>query len=145
MFKKLIQSSPALSESKYLAGFTSAVFIAAGCLHFAKTSLFAAIVPPGIPAPQTVVYLSGVAEIAGGLGLMLRPVRKFAAVGLALLLAAVFPANYYMASSNIQILGRPIPRWMLWARLPLQLPLIWWVLCFAKTAQLDRRQSQRRT
>ena len=145
MPQKITQCFPAFGQRTYLAGLTSAFFIAAGCFHFAKTSVFAAIVPPEIPEPRTAVYISGAAEIAGGLGLLVRPLRKFAAVGLAVLLMAVLPANYYMASSNIQILEKPIPQWMLWARLPLQLPLIWWVLCFAKTAQSDKRQSLRRT
>ncbi len=128
---------PKLADQKsrfgrYLFPLTSAFFVAAGCSHFAKTDLFAVIVPPQIPDPRMAVCVSGAAEIAGGVGLLFRPSRKVSAIGLALLLAAVFPANCYMAAHDVQLLSKRIPRWLLWARLPLQLPMIWWVLSFAR-------------
>ena len=116
---------------RYLLPLTSAFFVAAGCSHFAKTDLFAVIVPPQIPDPRMAVCISGASEIAGGVGLLFRPSRKVSAVGLALLLAAVFPANYYMAAHDVQLFSKRIPRWLLWARLPFQLPMIWWVLSLA--------------
>jgi uncharacterized membrane protein len=39
----------------------------------------------------------------------------------------VFPANIYMAMDHIQVTTNPLPGWLLWARLPLQFLLIWWV------------------
>jgi uncharacterized membrane protein len=77
------------------------------------------------------VYISGVAEIAGGIGLLLRPFRRAAAWGLVALLVAVFPANIYMALDRVGADG--VPGWVLWARLPLQAVLIWWVLWCTKT------------
>lgn len=97
-------------------------------MHFVKPGLYVKIVPPGLPAPRTLVYVSGVAEMAGGLGLLVPRLRRPAACGLVLLLAAVFPANIYMAVDGIQLTQRPLPVWLLWARLPLQGILMWWIL-----------------
>ncbi len=74
------------------------------------------------------MYLSGLAEIIGGAGLFVRTVRPWAGVGLTLLLVAVFPANWYMATANVQVTDPPLPRWALYARLPLQAVLIYLVL-----------------
>ncbi len=79
------------------------------------------------------VYISGVAEIAGGIGLLVPIVRKPAAWGLVALLIAVFPANVYMAMDHIQVTTHPIPQPLLWARLPMQAVMIWLVLYSIRT------------
>ena len=105
----------------------AAAFVGAGVLHFVKPRLFEAIVPPSLPAPRLLVYVSGVAEVAGGLGLLVPALRPLAGWGLAVLLVAVFPANVHMVRQS-QRFRRVAPRWALLARLPLQLVLIAWVL-----------------
>src|SRR5579862_9778794 len=107
---------------------TAAFFTFAGFLHFVRPAPFVQIVPPFIPHPLAMVYLSGAAEIAGGLGLLVRPLRRAAAWGLVALLVAVFPANIYMALDQVQVTAVSLPVWLLWGRLPLQFVLIWWVL-----------------
>lgn len=108
------------------------LYVSAGALHFAKADLFARIVPPSVPWPVAAVYVSGAAEIAGGAGLLIAHVRRFAAFGLAALLILVFPANVYMAVANIPGLPFSVPRWLLWLRLPVQALLVWWVLAIAR-------------
>jgi uncharacterized membrane protein len=108
------------------------LFIAGGILHFINTDLYLKIMPPYIPWHVAMVYISGVAEIAGGVGLLVPILRKPAAWGLVALLIAVFPANVYMAIDRIQVTSQPIPQWLLWARLPLQAVLIWLVLYVKK-------------
>lgn len=105
----------------------AAAFVGAGVLHFLKPRLFEAIVPPSLPAPRALVFVSGAAEILGGLGLLVEPLRPWAGWGLVALLVAVFPANLYMAREHARF-ARTAPRWALLARLPLQLVLIIWVL-----------------
>lgn len=100
-------------------------FLGAGITHFVAPEAFVRIVPPWLPAPLLLVYLSGAAEIAGGLGLLLPATRRWAAWGLVLLLIAVFPANVYMLQSHGA--GLKVPLWALWLRLPLQAVLIGWV------------------
>jgi uncharacterized membrane protein len=80
--------------------------------------------PPYFPAPQVLVEASGVAEIAGGIGLLICPVRRAAGWGLIALLIAVFPANIYMLQHRGQFHFAP---WLLWARLQLQGVFIAWV------------------
>ncbi len=103
------------------------IFGVAGLLHFTHTQKFVQIVPLFIPMPEAVVYISGIFEILGAIGLLTLHYRKQAAFGLVLLLLAVFPANIYMAVKNIQlggILNNPVLQWM---RIPFQGVLIWWV------------------
>ncbi len=73
------------------------------------------------------VAISGAAEILGGCGLLLPATRPAAKCGLIALLAAVFPANVHMALAHIQPEGVKIPSAVLWARLPLQPLLMWWI------------------
>ncbi len=104
------------------------LFIAGGVFHFINTDLYLKIMPPYIPWHLAMVYISGVAEIAGGVGLLVPILRKSAAWGLVALLIAVFPANVYMAMERVQVTAHPIPQALLWARLPMQAVMIWLVL-----------------
>jgi uncharacterized membrane protein len=103
------------------------VFIVAGTLHFVRSAAYAGIVPPTFPHPLALVYLSGAAELAGGIGVLIARVRVLAGRGLILLLIAVFPANAQMLV-NARV--SHVPRWfevVLWLRLPLQVLIIAWV------------------
>lgn len=102
------------------------LYIAAGVLHFILTHRYVAIMPPYLPAHPALVLVSGTAEITGGVGVLVpgQRLRAAAAWGLVALLVAVMPANIYMATSAAAF--PTIPAWLLWARLPLQLPLIYW-------------------
>lgn len=100
------------------------LFVGAGLLHFIHPETFERIVPPVLPAPRLLVLLSGAAEVAGGLGLLLPTTRRWAGWGLLALLVAVFPANVYMVGLADTL---HIPAWVLWARLPLQ-PLLMWAV-----------------
>ena len=110
-------------------------YVVAGCLHFLATETYMRIMPGYLPAHRQLVLLSGAAEIAGGLGVMLpenrngQP-RRAAAWGLVALLVAVFPANLTMITEH----GRfpQVPLWAAWLRLPLQLPLLWWAARYTR-------------
>ena len=107
----------------------AALFVAAGVLHFVIPRSYAAIVPPALPAPLLLVYVSGVCEILGGVGVLIPRTRRWAAIGLVALLAAVFPANVQMLLNAVAA-GKPAWQVVLLAlRLPLQLVLmyfVWW-------------------
>jgi len=101
------------------------LFVTAGLFHFLIPQTYVAIMPSYLPAPLPLVYISGLCEILGGLGLLFNPpVRRWAAWGLVALLIAIFPANLNMAINHANFPA--IPAWALWLRLPLQLPLISW-------------------
>jgi uncharacterized membrane protein len=108
------------------------LFILSGSLHFIVPRLYLKIVPPILPAPLAIVYISGVAEILGGLGLFMRPTRHAAAWGLVALLIAVWPANIYMATSHLTMPGVMGQSWAQWLRIPLQIPLIYWAWLYTK-------------
>jgi uncharacterized membrane protein len=105
----------------------TAFFVLAGLNHFRNPAFYRSIVPPGFPDPKLLVIISGICEIAGGVGLLIPPLRRSAGWGLIALLIAVFPANIYMALAPERISGLHISRWLLWLRLPLQAVLAAWV------------------
>ena len=104
----------------------AAFFALAGVNHFYKPGWYLKIMPPALPYPLLLVYLSGLAETALGLALLSKKHQGKAGWGLAALLLAVFPANIYMAARPEAFPG--FKPWVLWARLPLQFVLIGLVL-----------------
>jgi uncharacterized membrane protein len=102
-------------------------FVFAGVMHFVKPRTYESIVPSYLPAPRALVYASGVAEIAGGAGLMVQAARRPAGWWLIATLLAVFPANLHMALHPERFRKVPGGATALWARLPLQAGFIAWV------------------
>jgi uncharacterized membrane protein len=102
-------------------GFVFLWFFIGGIAHFAITDLEMRIVPPYIPWPRAAVLISGVFELLGAAGLLYKPTRRLAGIGLFALTLAVTPAHVYM-------LQRPelfsVPYWALVLRLPLQAALL---------------------
>lgn len=98
-------------------------FIAIGVTHFTHSELFVAIMPHYLPLHLELVWLSGVFEIAGGVGLLFPTLRRVAGWGLLALLVAVFPANLHMALNEVYLPVDWLPqsRIGLWIRLPFQL------------------------
>jgi uncharacterized membrane protein len=101
-------------------------FTAAGVNHFVHPGVYARIVPPWLPAPALLVQISGIAEMLGGIGVLVPKTRRLAGVGLIALLVAVFPANVQMAQ-HPELYGDLGAAPVFYIRLPLQLVLIAWV------------------
>jgi uncharacterized membrane protein len=104
----------------------------AGLNHFISPAVYVGMMPAVLPAPLALVYISGVAEIAGGVGLLHPRTRKLAAWGLVALFVAVLPANINMLVNKLPLGEHPVPVWALWARLPLQLVFIVWAYLFTR-------------
>jgi uncharacterized membrane protein len=102
-------------------------FVFAGIMHFVIPRQYEAIVPDYLPAHRELVVASGVAEIAGGLGVMHPRTRRLAGWWSVATLIAVFPANVHMAlhPARYKIPGGRIA---LYLRLPVQLFFIRWAL-----------------
>jgi uncharacterized membrane protein len=98
--------------------FTGIAFVVGGTLHLTHTRAYEAIMPDYVPRHRECVLVSGAAEIAGGVGVLVPALRPLARWWLLALLVAVFPANVHMALHPERY--RRIPWWALWARLPLQ-------------------------
>jgi uncharacterized membrane protein len=108
------------------------MYVVAGTAHFVVTKIYVRIMPGYIPFTwdHTLVLMSGAAEIAGGIGVLVPGRRRAAAWGIVCLLIAVWPANLWMAMHPELFSG--IPVWAMWVRLPLQLPLIWWAWLYTR-------------
>jgi uncharacterized membrane protein len=96
-------------------------FFVGGIAHFVATETEMRIVPPYIPWPRAAVLVSGVFELLGTAGLIWRPTRRAAGIGLFLLTIAVTPCHIYMLERPELF---PFPLWALWLRLPIQLALL---------------------
>jgi len=106
-------------------------YVVAGVAHFLAPASFARAVPPEFPRPRALVYCSGIAEIALGLGMQFDRTRRASAWGIVALLVAVFPANVYMATDDVTAEFVPdrfagVARAAAWARLPFQAVLVLW-------------------
>lgn len=104
-------------------------YIFAGSMHFISPAIYLKMMPKILPYHLALVYISGVAEILCGLGLLFQETRPLAAWATILLLIAIFPANITMAM-NPELFG--ISPWILYLRLPLQLLLIWFAYLYTK-------------
>jgi uncharacterized membrane protein len=107
------------------------LYFVAGIAHLLHPETYLRIMPPSLPYPFALVYISGVAESALALGLLHPLSRKWAAWGVIALLIAVFPANIYMFQAGGVQFG--VPEWVLLARLPLQGVLMLWAYWHTKT------------
>lgn len=114
------------------------LFFFAGAMHFAIPERYASIVPAWIPSPTLMVYISGIFEMLGGIGVLVEPARRFAGMGLIALLIAVFPANVQMLSSAAGSGASPLYILLLFLRLPLQPLMIVWIYRVAVARRLPQ-------
>lgn len=105
-------------------------FVLAGVNHFVNPDFYLRMMPPFLPAPLFLIYLSGFFQISLGVLLLVPRFSRRAAYGLIALLIAVFPANIYMAANPHLFAEFSLAA--LYARLPLQLLFIVWAFWIAK-------------
>ena len=115
------------------------LFLVGGALHFAMPAPYLRIMPPYLPWHLPLLWISGVAEMLGGLGLLVKTTQRAAAWGLIALLIAVWPANIYMATAHLALPGIAGETWFQWLRVPLQLPLIGWAWLYTGRECADTR------
>jgi uncharacterized membrane protein len=104
-------------------------FLAAGVNHLRAPEMYAGMMPPWLPWPDAANVVSGAAEIAGAIGILLPRTRRLAGWGLILLLVAIFPANLHVALQG-RMPPFDISPVVLWLRLPFQavfIAAVWWV------------------
>ncbi|GAB3738363.1 DoxX family protein [Microlunatus parietis] len=96
-----------------LRGGLAAMFVLTGVSHFVgMREELISYVPPGLPEPALLITITGVLELAGAAGLLIRRTAPLAAGCLAALLITMFPANLYAALAGIATdpLSQPVPR-----------------------------------
>jgi len=109
-------------------------FIVAGAMHFISPQAYMSVMPPWLGWHAALVLISGIAECAGGIGVLWRPTRRYAGWGLLALCVAVLPANVQML---VDAVAQDRAAWiimLLVLRLPLQLLLMRWVWLAAQLA-----------
>jgi uncharacterized membrane protein len=109
----------------------SLFYIFAGINHFWHQRFYVHIMPDHYVHPDALVRLSGIAEILGGIGLLVPFTRRTSSVGIAAMLIVFFDVHFFMLRHADRF--PEAPRWVLWARLPLQLALIAWALYYARS------------
>ena len=109
----------------------SLLYIASGVNHFWHRSFYVHIVPDHYQRPEALVRLSGEAEILGGIGLLLPFTRRLSAASIALMLVIFLDVHQFMLRHPERF--PEVPRWVLWARIPLQFVLIGWALSATRT------------
>ena len=105
----------------------AAFYVFGGFNHLMNPEFYVAIIPPGLPSPEWLNVISGLAEITLGVFVLEPRVRSLAAWGIIALLIAVFPANLYVALENVGVDGPGSGAGAAnWVRLPFQALLIAW-------------------
>ena len=104
------------------------MFLFTSTAHFSSMKRdLAAMMPPPLTGAMWLIYLTGVFEIAGAIGLLVPRLIRPAAWALIAMLVAMFPANVYAALKGVTLRGRPATA--LWLRTPLQafwIAALWW-------------------
>ena len=104
----------------------AAFWIFGGVNHFANPSFYTAIMPSYLPAHLELVWLTGILEIAAGIGALLPQTRVVAGWGIIALLIAFMPVHIHMIANSEIFVAQGIPYWALWVRLPIQALFIAW-------------------
>ena len=140
----MLDSKPRLRRG--LQWTLSAFFVAIGASHFANPDQFLAIMPPQLPAPEALVYISGAFEMCLGIALSIPRVSRIAAWGIIALLIAVYPANIYHAwaggidhPSLPRLMANP---WVAYARLPFQFVFMAWAYIFTRDVPAEAPRKQ---
>jgi uncharacterized membrane protein len=105
----------------------SFLYCFAGISHFWKPKIFLSITPKWVPFPLIVNIIVGIIEVILGISLLFETTRSYAAMGIIVLLIAVFPANVYHFQKARRKGKLVIPTMI---RLPIQLVLIYWAYTF---------------
>jgi uncharacterized membrane protein len=108
----------------------SLFYIGGGVNHFVHEDFYTRLMPDRYAHPEGLVRFTGVAEILGGLGLLMPATRRPAAIGIAVMLVGFLDAHQFTLRHPERY--PEIPEWALWARIPLQFVLIAWALQFAR-------------
>ncbi|MFN3452293.1 MAG: DoxX family protein [Sphingorhabdus sp.] len=117
-------------------------YLGAGVLHLVSPRGFLAITPDWVPFPHFIVAFTGVAEIAGAVGLLIPQLRKWAGISLALYALCVWPANLNHAINGISLGGEALGWWYHGPRLAFQPVLIWLALWVGLVTDWPFRKSR---
>lgn len=97
-------------------------FAVSGTAHLVRPGVFRPLIPPALPAKDVWIVGTGLAELVSAAGLVTG--RRWAPAVTTLTLLAVWPGNGWHAVSTQRSRAHPAVKVAVWARLPLQLPML---------------------
>ena len=106
----------------------ASLYFLAGLNHFRNPKMYLKIIPAFIPNPKLLNNISGASEVILANALCIPILSSYAAIGIIVLLLAIFPANIYMILNKKASFG--LPKWLLMLRIPLQFILIYWAYIY---------------
>ena len=104
------------------------IYILAGMMHFIRPKIYLRIMPRYLPNPKALVFMSGVAEILLGIGLLFSSTKVIALYGIIAMLTVFLLVHWYMQTNKKASMG--LPRWALILRIPLQFGLMFWAYSY---------------
>ena len=99
-----------------------------GTDHLLTPERYLPMIESWLPFATLIIAITGICEIAGGLGLLIPKTQRLAGIMLAIYFVAVFPANVHNAVYGLQVQGLPASEWYYWVRLCFQPLAVWWAL-----------------
>ncbi|MEP1215708.1 MAG: DoxX family membrane protein [Marinobacter sp.] len=99
-----------------------------GVDHLLTPERYLAMIDSWLPSANALVAVTGYCEIAGGIGLLIPGLQRWAGLLLAAYFVAVFPANVHNALYGLDAQGLPSTQWYYWVRLLFQPLAVWWAL-----------------
>ncbi len=117
----------------------SLFFVLTSLAHFISTEEMAQMLPRLVPYRKELVYVTGVLEVLGAIGVWILRFRKLTGVLLILMLVGLMPANVYSAINRVEFGGHAAGPLYLLVRVPFQLFVIWWTY-FATEQDWFKRQ-----
>lgn len=111
--------------------FMAALYFAAGIVHFVKPQFYLGIMPRWLPSHGALIWVSGLAEVVLGIGLLSEVTRAWAAWGIIAMLAVFLLVHFDMALTPGA--GKGLPTWALWGRIFAQFLLIAWAWRYTQT------------
>lgn len=128
-----------IASSKRARVGLSLFFVVTALAHFFSTKEMAAMIPSSIPYRIELIYLTGVLELLGAIGVWIPRLERLTGVLLILMLIGVLPANVYSAVNRVEYGGHGAGPAYLLVRVPFQLFVIWWTY-FATEQDWFRRR-----
>jgi uncharacterized membrane protein len=118
----------------------SLALLYAGIDHIVTPDRYLPMMPRFVPHHAEIVFLTGLCELLGAVGLLAPRLRYLTGLMLAIYFVGVFPANIKNAIEGLSVAGLPTANWYYWARLPFQPLVIWWALYSSAVIDWPRRQ-----
>ena len=112
----------------------SLFFVFTSIGHFISTEAMAEMLPPSVPYRIELIYVTGVLELLGAIGVWIPRLTKLTGLLLILMLLGLLPANIYSAFNRVEFGGHGAGPLYLLVRVPFQLFAIWWTYFATKRA-----------